>query len=232
MGHIRGHGCPDLLVYCVSPWCNHDAKLTLDWLPNDTALLDLDPRMVCTACGLIGVCYAEAKQYMVLWFRHGGDSEPYHFCALGPDVFKEFLEAESMGTFYNERIGGTGTRNKRGPFDCRETTVYRRFRLRGVLAVPVAGVSHHDGNVPYYYRYGIYVLLICHIDSLQVADWGRGFPSIPLKERTACRMVYRASGCQDLEFEGFRPPAMSHFGPKSTTRISRRPHLRRRKYVN
>jgi hypothetical protein len=54
MGHIRSHGCRDLLVYCVSPWCNHDAKLTLDWLPDDAALLDLDPRLVCTRCGLIG----------------------------------------------------------------------------------------------------------------------------------------------------------------------------------
>src|SRR5262245_57635428 len=51
MGHIRGHGCRDLLVYCVSPWCNHSAKRTLDWLAVDTVLLDLDGRMVCTACG-------------------------------------------------------------------------------------------------------------------------------------------------------------------------------------
>jgi hypothetical protein len=28
--------------------------LEADWLPDDTILLDLDPRMVCTACGLIG----------------------------------------------------------------------------------------------------------------------------------------------------------------------------------
>jgi hypothetical protein len=79
---------------------------------------------------------------------------------------------------------------------------------------------------------GLNVLLICHIDSLQVAEWGRGYPAIPLKEKAACRMVYRESGCQDLDFEGFRPPAMSHFGPKSTTRISRRPRPRRRKYVS
>jgi hypothetical protein len=50
----RGHGCRDLLVYCGSPWCNYNAKLTLDRLPDDTALLDLDSRMVCTACGLVG----------------------------------------------------------------------------------------------------------------------------------------------------------------------------------
>ena len=48
------HGCHDLLVYCSSPWCNRDAKLNDDWLPDETVLLDLDPRMVCTACGLIG----------------------------------------------------------------------------------------------------------------------------------------------------------------------------------
>jgi hypothetical protein len=50
MGHIRGHGCPSLVVYCVSPWCNHGATLTLDWLPDDTVLLDLDPSPV-TRCG-------------------------------------------------------------------------------------------------------------------------------------------------------------------------------------
>jgi hypothetical protein len=54
MGHIRGHGCRELLVYCTSPWCNQSAKLTLNSLPDETMLLDLDSRMVCTACGLIG----------------------------------------------------------------------------------------------------------------------------------------------------------------------------------
>jgi hypothetical protein len=54
MRHIRGHGCRDLLVYCNSIWCNHSAKLDADWLPDNTVLLDLDHRMVCTACGLAG----------------------------------------------------------------------------------------------------------------------------------------------------------------------------------
>jgi hypothetical protein len=54
MGHIRGHGCRDLLVYCGSPWCSHSTKLNADWLSDNTVLLDLDGRMVCTACGLIG----------------------------------------------------------------------------------------------------------------------------------------------------------------------------------
>jgi hypothetical protein len=54
LAHLRGHGCRNLLVYCVSPWCSHSATLTLDWLPDDTVLLELDRRMVCTSCGLIG----------------------------------------------------------------------------------------------------------------------------------------------------------------------------------
>jgi hypothetical protein len=54
LGDIRGHDCRDLLVYCESNWCNHIAKLSADWLPDDTVLLSLEPRMVCTACGLIG----------------------------------------------------------------------------------------------------------------------------------------------------------------------------------
>ena len=53
-GHIRGHGCRELLVYCGSPWCNHSAKLNADWLPDDTVPLELAHRMVCTVCGLIG----------------------------------------------------------------------------------------------------------------------------------------------------------------------------------
>jgi hypothetical protein len=54
MGHIRWHWCHDLLVYRVSSWCNHSATLNLDCLSDHTVLLDLDDRMVCTACGLIG----------------------------------------------------------------------------------------------------------------------------------------------------------------------------------
>lgn len=66
------------------------------------------------------VCYLEARRYMVLWFkrRGGGESEPYHFCELGSETFKEFMAATSMGCFYNQRIGGI--KKARGPFDCRD----------------------------------------------------------------------------------------------------------------
>jgi hypothetical protein len=69
------------------------------------------------------VCYLETKRYMVLWFkrRNGGSSEPYHYCELGPDVYKEFMAAPSMGTFYNQRIGGSRTTH--GSFDCRDHPV-------------------------------------------------------------------------------------------------------------
>jgi hypothetical protein len=54
MGHVRSHGCRDLRVYCTSGWCHHSPKLNADFLPDDTMLLALEARMVCTACGLIG----------------------------------------------------------------------------------------------------------------------------------------------------------------------------------
>ena len=54
MGHIRSHGCRELLVYCTSIWCNHSAKINAGWLHDETVLLALERRMVCTACGLIG----------------------------------------------------------------------------------------------------------------------------------------------------------------------------------
>jgi hypothetical protein len=54
LGHIRGHGCRDLVVYCQSGWCHHSAVINADWLPDDVPVRSLCPRMVCTACGLIG----------------------------------------------------------------------------------------------------------------------------------------------------------------------------------
>jgi hypothetical protein len=66
------------------------------------------------------VCYLEEKRYLVFWFkqRGGSASNPYHHCELGPDVYREFMDAPSMGRFYNQRIGGT--RNRHGPFDCQD----------------------------------------------------------------------------------------------------------------
>jgi hypothetical protein len=54
LGHIRGHGCRDLIVRCTSGWCYHSVLMNADWLPDETPVRSLCPRMVCTACGLIG----------------------------------------------------------------------------------------------------------------------------------------------------------------------------------
>jgi hypothetical protein len=33
LGHMRGHGCRELLVYCNSERCHHSAGMNADWLP-------------------------------------------------------------------------------------------------------------------------------------------------------------------------------------------------------
>ena len=53
-GHIRGHGCRDLLVYCSSGRCHHSATINGDRFPGDLAVRSLCGRMVCTRCGYIG----------------------------------------------------------------------------------------------------------------------------------------------------------------------------------
>jgi len=54
LGHIRGHGCRDLLVYCGSGRCHHSATMNADWLPDETPVRSLCRRMMCTKCGMIG----------------------------------------------------------------------------------------------------------------------------------------------------------------------------------
>ena len=54
LGHIRGHGCRDFLVYCESVWSNHRAVMNADWLPDETPVRSLCSRMVCTRGGMIG----------------------------------------------------------------------------------------------------------------------------------------------------------------------------------
>jgi hypothetical protein len=54
LGHIRGHGCRELLVYCNSGRRHHSAGMNADWLPDVTPVRSLCRRMVCTQCGMIG----------------------------------------------------------------------------------------------------------------------------------------------------------------------------------
>jgi hypothetical protein len=61
------------------------------------------------------VCYDDAKRFMVVQLK----STYYPYCEFDSGTLSEFLSAESMGRFFNERI-----RSKRdgthGPFDCRD----------------------------------------------------------------------------------------------------------------
>jgi uncharacterized C2H2 Zn-finger protein len=54
MGHIRAHGCRDLLVYCGSINCSHGTTLNADHMPDDTPIRPLGARMVCSRCGYRG----------------------------------------------------------------------------------------------------------------------------------------------------------------------------------
>jgi hypothetical protein len=51
LGHIRGHGCRDLLVFCGSIHCNHETKMNADHLSDETPIRALGARMVCSRCG-------------------------------------------------------------------------------------------------------------------------------------------------------------------------------------
>jgi hypothetical protein len=52
---IREHGVRRLLIYCTEGlWCYHSAVIDADRWPDDTVLLDLDRKLVCTKCGIIG----------------------------------------------------------------------------------------------------------------------------------------------------------------------------------
>src|SRR6516165_6100229 len=66
MGHIRGHGCRDLLVYCSSGRCRHGATMNGDGFPDDLPIRSLCGRMVCTVCGMIGADVGRIGRRMLI----------------------------------------------------------------------------------------------------------------------------------------------------------------------
>ena len=55
LGRLRSHGVRLLLIYCSDGlYRYHSAVIDADCWPDDTVLLDLDRRAVCTKCGMIG----------------------------------------------------------------------------------------------------------------------------------------------------------------------------------
>jgi KTSC domain-containing protein len=57
-------------------------------------------------------CYDRAKHFMVVQLR--GTYYPY--CEMPAATYQSFLDAPSMGKFYNANIKGSGSD---GPYDCR-----------------------------------------------------------------------------------------------------------------
>src|SRR5215470_6499862 len=51
LGHIRGHGCRDLLVYCGAINCSHHVIMSSEHFDDDTSIRPLGRRMVCSRCG-------------------------------------------------------------------------------------------------------------------------------------------------------------------------------------
>jgi hypothetical protein len=54
LGNTRANGVRSLAVYCSSGRCHHQAVVEVDYMRDDLEVPSLGPRMVCTACGLIG----------------------------------------------------------------------------------------------------------------------------------------------------------------------------------
>ncbi len=54
LGNMRENGVHTLAVYCMSGRCHHNAVLEVDHMPDNVEVPSLAPRMMCTACGLIG----------------------------------------------------------------------------------------------------------------------------------------------------------------------------------
>jgi hypothetical protein len=46
LGHIRPHGCRDLLVYCSSINCSHGVTMNADHMPDDTPIRGVSKRFI------------------------------------------------------------------------------------------------------------------------------------------------------------------------------------------
>jgi hypothetical protein len=53
-GDMRKSAVRGVLVYCADYHCSHSVALNADCLPDETRLSDIEPRLVCKACGKRG----------------------------------------------------------------------------------------------------------------------------------------------------------------------------------
>jgi hypothetical protein len=61
IGHMRSHGCTDLVIYCQAISCNHSIEMNADHLPDDLPIRSLAlgwcalaAATVALTCGRIG----------------------------------------------------------------------------------------------------------------------------------------------------------------------------------
>ncbi|WP_271596994.1 hypothetical protein [Bradyrhizobium sp. CCBAU 45384] len=57
LGDLRSTGVRDLIVFCQDYWCSHNVKLPAEYVdrwPDRIRISQLEPRFVCTACGMRG----------------------------------------------------------------------------------------------------------------------------------------------------------------------------------
>jgi hypothetical protein len=54
LGHMRSHGCRDLLMYCNSSTCNHSMIMNVGHLHDETVIRRLGNGIVCSRCGYVG----------------------------------------------------------------------------------------------------------------------------------------------------------------------------------
>ncbi|WP_312017048.1 hypothetical protein [Bradyrhizobium jicamae] len=50
-GDMRSMGVRGVLVYCADFQCSHSLAVMADRWPDDLRLSDVEPRLVCSACG-------------------------------------------------------------------------------------------------------------------------------------------------------------------------------------
>ena len=79
----------------------------------NNALLELNCEDIDRSSFIERVCYDEDQEYMVIRLT----GMLYHYCDIEPETIRAFLNAPSMGEFYNAHIKG---RRAARPYDCRQ----------------------------------------------------------------------------------------------------------------
>jgi len=57
LGDLRSTGVRDLIVFCQDYRCSHNVKLSAEYVdrwPDELRISQLEPRFVCTSCGMRG----------------------------------------------------------------------------------------------------------------------------------------------------------------------------------